>query len=272
MLIDEDKYLAHYGILRKSGRYPWGSGGSVEARSRGFLDEIESLKAKGITKETDLARGLGMTTTELRAAKSIAKNAKKQADIGMVEKLRDKGLSNVAIGQRLGIPESTVRSFLAPGAKDKLDVLHATANFLKEKVDKDGPLDIGTGQEHHVLGGISADKLKTSVAVLKEQGYQVINVQVDTSGGNKTTVRVLAPPGTTYRDLVKDKSQIKTLTGYTEDGGRSFLGLHPPLSVDSKRVGVRYAEDGGKEADGVIYVRPGVKDISMGNEIGRAHV
>ena len=23
-----EDYLAHYGILRKSGRYPWGSGGS----------------------------------------------------------------------------------------------------------------------------------------------------------------------------------------------------------------------------------------------------
>ena len=267
MLIDEDNYLAHYGILRKSGRYPWGSGGSVEARSRGFLGMVEQLKAQGITKETDIAKGLGMTTTELRAAKSIAKNAKKQADIGMVEKLKEKGLSNVAIGERLGIPESTVRSYLAPGAKDKLDVLHNTANFLKDKVDTDGPLDIGTGSEHHVLGGISADRLKVAVAALKEQGYNVINVQVDQagSGGQKTTVRVLAPPGVTYKDLVKDKSQIKSITGYTEDGGRSFLGLHPPLSIDSKRVGVRYAEDGGKEADGVIYVRPGVKDITMGN-------
>jgi hypothetical protein len=34
--------------------------------------------------------------------------------------------------------------------------------------------------------------------------------------------------------------------------------------VSSKRVGIRYAEEGGANADGVIYVRPGVKDISLG--------
>jgi hypothetical protein len=29
-------------------------------------------------------------------------------------------------------------------------------------------------------------------------------------------------------------------------------------------VGIRYKEDGGADADGVIYVRPGVKDVSLG--------
>ncbi len=28
MVITEEAYLAHYGILRRSGRYPWGSGGN----------------------------------------------------------------------------------------------------------------------------------------------------------------------------------------------------------------------------------------------------
>ena len=35
------------------------------------------------------------------------------------------------------------------------------------------------------------------------------------------------------------------------------------MSIDSKRIKVNYAEDGGTNADGVIYVRPGVKDISI---------
>jgi len=48
------------------------------------------------------------------------------------------------------------------------------------------------------------------------------------------------------------------------DGGRTYDGPLPPISISSKRVKVRYAEEGGTEADGVIYVRPGVKDLSLG--------
>jgi hypothetical protein len=43
-----------------------------------------------------------------------------------------------------------------------------------------------------------------------------------------------------------------------------MLGIHPPLSIDSKRIKVRYANEGGAEADGVIYVREGVPDVSLG--------
>jgi hypothetical protein len=34
------------------------------------------------------------------------------------------------------------------------------------------------------------------------------------------------------------------------------FGIQPPLHIDPKRVGVKYKEDGGADADGVIYVRP----------------
>ncbi len=33
--------------------------------------------------------------------------------------------------------------------------------------------------------------------------------------------------------------------------------------MSSKRLAIRYAEDGGSKADGVIYVRPGVDDVSL---------
>ena len=64
--------LAHYGILRKSGRYPWGSGKDPYQRSRDFQGLVKGLAAKGMS-EAEIAKGLGMTTTELRATKSIAK-------------------------------------------------------------------------------------------------------------------------------------------------------------------------------------------------------
>jgi DNA-binding CsgD family transcriptional regulator len=264
LIIDDSAYLAHYGILRRSGRYPWGSGKDTEQRSRDFLGTVEELRQKGM-KETEIAAGFKMTTTELRAAKSIAKNAVKQADIGMAQRLKEKGLSNIAIGEQMKINESSVRALLAPGQKDKADVLEATSNMLKKEVAAKKYVDVGVGVEHHIIGGISNTKLKTAIARLKEEGYQIHYVKVQQLGtGKNTTLQVLVAPGTPYSETFKNRDQIKQVTSFSEDGGRSYLGLHPPISVNSKRVGIRYAEDGGSDADGVIYVRPGVNDLSLG--------
>ena len=260
--ISEDNYLMHYGILRKSGRYPWGSGEDQNTRNKSFLDTVEELRKSGMS-ETDIARGFGITTTQLRAAKSIAKNAQKQDQIDFARKLKEKGYSNVAIGKRMGINESSVRSLLDPGLKDRADVLQTTASMLKDQVGKKGLIDVGSGVEKEL--GITSTKLNTALAMLKEEGYEVHNVQVDQLGTkNKTLIKVLAPPGTTYRDIVTDTSKIQTISVYSEDHGRTPLGIKPPTSISSKRVAIRYAEDGGADADGVIYVRPGVDDISLG--------
>lgn len=262
MIIDEEDYLAHYGILRRSGRYPWGSGGDESTRNRDFLGYVDNLRSKGLS-ETEIAKGLGTTTTQLRAARAIAKTQQRQADISMAQRLKDKGMSNVAIGERMGKNESQVRALLAPGAKDKAEVLQATSSMLKGQVDSKGFVDVGTGVEHHV--GVSRTKLDNAIAQLREEGYELHTVQVDQLGTkNKTLIKVLAPPGTTYRDIASQKDKIKQITNFSEDGGRSYVGQQPPLSVSSKRVKVRYAEEGGADADGVIYVRRGVPDVSLG--------
>jgi transcriptional regulator/DNA-binding transcriptional regulator YiaG len=265
MIIDEQDYLKHYGIIRRSGRYPWGSGGeNGSERNRTFLGMVDDMKKQGLS-DTEIARGLGMTTTEFRAVRSIAKNEERQAKIIQAQKLKDKGYSNVAIGEKMGIPESSVRALLAPGQKDKVDVLEATANMLKAEVDAKGLIDVGSGVEHHLPTGVSSTKLATAVALLKEQGYEVHKVKVEQLGtGQQTERKVLAPPGTTQKDVWQNRHNIQLINHFTEDGGRTFLGLQPPLSVSSKRIGVRYAEDGGADADGVIYVRPGVGDLSLG--------
>lgn len=275
MIIDIDDYLRslgitpdslmHYGTPRKSGRYPWGSGGEDVSgkRNKEFLDHVSELRKSGMS-ETAIAEAFGMNSSQLRAAKSIAKNAQRQHDINMVQSLHDTGYSNMAIQRRLGIPEATVRSYLQPGAQDKLDVLQATAGMLKGEVLDKKYIDIGTGVERQL--GISKDKLATAVAVLKEQGYVVHSVQVDQLGtSNKTTIKVLCPPGTEYRDLKAARHEIRQIKEFSEDGGRSYLGIHPPLDISSKRVGIVYHEDGGSHADGTMYIRPGVKDVSIGN-------
>lgn len=270
MIVDEEEHLAHYGILHKSGRYPWGSGGDVEARSRDFLGTVAALKKKGLS-DVEIARGMALytedgkpwSTTEFRAAKSIANNARRQADIARVERLKAHGESNSAIARKMGIGESQVRALLAPGQKDRVDVLQSTANMLKEKVDTKGLIDIGTGVEHRL--GISSTKLATAVATLKEQGYVVHPVQVPQLGTHQmTTIKVLAPPGTTYMDVKRNRDKITQIEEYSEDGGRSWTGIVKPLSIPQSRVQVKYKEDGGDQADGVIFVRPGVKDLDMG--------
>jgi DNA-binding transcriptional regulator YiaG len=261
--LDEDNYLLHYGILRRSGRYPWGSGGPETASSRSFLDYVESLRKSGMS-DTDIARGFGVSTTQLRAAKSIAVNEERQSKIGMAQRLKDKGYSNVAIGERMGIPESSVRSLLAPGAKDRADVLQATANMLKDQVEKKKYIDVGSGVENSI--GVSSTKLKTAVAMLQEEGgYKIHYLKEKQIGtGKYTTVMVLTKDDVPYAEVSKNRAQVQQINTHSPDGGHTYLGIKPPLSISSKRVGVRYAEQGGASADGVIYVRPGVKDVSLG--------
>ena len=166
----------------------------------------------------------------------------------------------------MGLPgESSVRALLTASEERKIDVLQTTSAMLKDQVDNRGYIDIGKGVENHL--GITKDKLATAVALLKEQGYVVENIQVDQLGTtNKTLVKVLAPPGTTYRDIVMNKDKIRMINETSKDGGLNYLGLLPPIAVNPNRIGIKYAEDGGATADGVIYVRPGAEGLSLGGK------
>lgn len=260
--ISEDDYLAHYGILRKSGRYPWGSGKDESTRAQTFLGMVAECRKQGMA-DKDIAKGFGMTTTELRNATTIANNAAAQVKIAQAEKLRGLGWSNVAIGKEMGIGESSVRALLEPGRKERNDVLTTTAQMLRDEVDDKKFIDVGKGVELH--RGISAEKLKAAVSVLKNEGYRLDRVKVRQLGtGKETTIKVLSAPGTSYSDVLKNKDNIRQIVMYSEDRGRSFDEIKPPISIDSKRVMVRYAEQGGTDRDGVIQVRPGVKDTSLG--------
>jgi hypothetical protein len=267
VIIKEEDYLAHYGTPRHSGRYPYGSGGEPyqSSSSVSFLDEAKALKKEGLT-DTQIAKGFGMSTTEYRARKTVLKDELKQEQIVRAEILKGKGWSNKAIAEDLGASgESYVRSLLAPGAKEKADALIILSNVLKDHVDEKGMIDVGSGVERYL--NVSDTRLKAAVEILKQKGYSVHEVKEDqlgTVGGQKTTVKVLAPPGTTWADAQRNRGDIQQIMVYTQDNGRSFLGIAPPLALNPKRVQVNYKEGGGDKADGVLYVRPGVKDVDLG--------
>lgn len=254
--------LIHYGMPRRSGRYPWGSGENPYQNNQNFLAYVADLRKKGMS-DSDIARGLDMNTTQFRQAISTVRNEQRQADISTAMRLKEKGMSNVAIGQRMGINESSVRSLLAPAAKDRANILTTTSNMLRDEIASKKYLDVGRGTENHL--GISRERLNTAIAKLQEEGYTVHYLKVRQLGtGNETSVKVLAPPDTKFSEVYKNRADIRTVSNYSEDGGRTFLGLETPKSVAADRVTVRYGEDGGKDMDGVIELRRGVEDISLG--------
>jgi len=269
--LTEEQYLAHYGILRRSGRYPWGSGGpefggrTQAARNKTFLDYLHDLRKSGLS-EVEIARGMGISTTQLRAANSIAKNQIRAANISQAERLRAKGYSNPAIAERMGLAgESSVRALLADGAKDRADILTSTADMLRKQVEDKKYIDVGLGVENQI--GVSKERLNTAVAILREEGYPVHSIKVPQIGtGKDTELKVLAAPGTTWKEVQQNQAMIQQIIPRSDNGGLTFGGMkkHPPVSIHPDRVGIRYAEDGGTAADGVLFVRPGVEDVSLG--------
>ena len=265
MIRTEEEHLAHYGVLRRSGRYPWGSGGTENVRNKSFLDTIAGQRRSGMT-DAQIAKSWGISRNELTAARTIALSQQKQAKILQAQRMRDRGWSKVAIGQRMGINESSVRALLADGELDKVTALQTTANMIKSHVDKKGMVDIGKGVEHHV--GVTRTRLDTAVAILKEQGYTVHTIHIEQANlpGQFTPMKVIAKPGISSHEVKTNRSQIKQITDRSEDNGRSYLGLKPPVSINSNRIAVKYGPDGGKDADGVIYVRRGVPDLQIGSK------
>lgn len=254
--------LAHYGVKRKSGRYPWGSGKDPHQHSGDLLSTIKDLKTKGLS-ETEIAKGLGMTTTQLRAQKSIAKNEKRKADAAMVARLKEKGMSNTAIGRRMGINESSVRALLDPTLKERAGSTEALAKELKKSVGKDGLVDVGLGVETNL--GVTGTKLKTATAMLEAEGYHVHKVKVtQQTTGKQTEMKVLVPPGMDYKTVLARRGEIKAPGVNVEDRGRTVYGIEKPTAISSKRLKVRYGPEGGTDMDGVIELRRGVKDLSLG--------
>ena len=258
---ESDDTLAHYGILRKSGRYPWGSGKDPYQRSLDFQGLVKGLEKKGMS-EAEIARGLGMTTTELRATKSIAKRERQAVEIAMVRKLDAKNMSQAAIADRLGISSGTVRNYLKEDAGRTASKIEGTADILKREVDKHKYIDIGAGTE--VTLGTTATSLKLAASTLEAQGYKVEDIKIRQLGTDKyTSTRVLVAPGTEKREVVQNLDKIHVVGVRTDPAG-NLLSIKPPESISSKRVMVQYSEQGGTDKDGVIEIRRGLKDLNLG--------
>ena len=266
-------YLQHYGTPRHSGRYPWGSGKNPYQGDNDFYSKYKELHDQGMS-DSKIAKYFKenipgyehFTSNDLMAKKSIANARIKAENKKRVFDMKKHGYSNMEIQRQTGIKEQTIRSWLKEGDNDQNTRLQNTADILKKNVDKKGFIDIGPGVEHEL--GVTSTNLKVATKILEEEGYvrETVYVRpVNAKGPNKTTVTVLAPPGTSWGDIQKNVDKIRTITEYSPDGGDTFLPTEYPSSISSKRIQVRYDEDGGSSKDGVIELRRGVPDLSLGN-------
>ena len=268
-----EQSLMHYGVGHldggHSGRYPWGSGENPEQRSNSFLKYVSDQREQGLTMK-EIAEGMGITQTQLKQQISISNMVSRKARRERAVQLYSEGKGATEIGRIMGINESTVRSLL----NDKLDAnsekTRNTANALADTLKQQGkPLDVGKGAELYL--GVTRTKMDTALQLLKTEGYRVALVDVDQiqSPGHKTHMMVLCPPGMTWteaKDLVNAGDvALCDSSFHTEDGGKTFYGIEKPVSISSDRVYVRYDTTGGKERDGMIELRRGVEDLSLGN-------
>lgn len=276
----DKEILEHYGMPRRSGRYPWGSGDEPYQHSRDFLGRVEEMRKSGFTytdSETGkrytgdnaIAKSLGYSSTDFRTVYAIAKDARRTDDVATAKRLKEKeGLNVSEIGRKMGINESSVRSLLNSDRESRMKQARDTADFLKERVDssRHGMIDVGNGVEKELR--ISKEKLDQALFMLQAEGhYEVYSGRFDqvTNKGQMTTQKVLCKPGTEHKDIYQ-LDKIDTVKDYiSRDDGKTFeKKFHYPESMDSKRLKIRYAEDGGAERDGLVQLRPGVPDLSLG--------
>lgn len=260
--IDE---LMHYGMPRRSGRYPWGSGDNPYQHSGDFLARISELKSQGLS-EKEIADSFGLTTTQFRTQKSLAKDERRSLQVDTARGLRDKGYSLNEIAEKMGFDnDSSVRSLLNENSEVRMNQAKSTAEFLKKQVDKKGMIDVGVGVEREL--GISKEKMKQALYILEMEGYPTYGggVPQATNQGKQTNIQVLCPPGTAHKDIYQ-YDKINSVTDYTSsDDGQTYQRKFTyPESLDSKRLQIRYAEDGGLQKDGVIELRRGIPDLDLG--------
>ena len=258
--------LMHYGVKRRSGRYPWGSGKYPFQHSADFLARVEELE-KIYPKETDLAKELGMTTTDLRMQLRVANHERRELLSDRAKSLRSDGYSLNEITSMMGYNnDSSVRSLLNENTSTRKSMAKSTAEILEKEVKEKRMIDVGAGVEQGL--GVSEGAMKEAVFILETKGYNRYGVgipEVTNPGKNITTV-VLADKDVEYKDVYDNMGDIQSVTNYySKDGGMTYNKLQYPSSLDSDRVKIRYAEEGGKAKDGVIEIRRGCADLSLGN-------
>lgn len=257
--------LIHYGMPKRSGRYPWGSGENPYQHSGDFLSRIEQLKKEGWSETPEnIMKEFGLTTTQYRTEKRLATHERRMLDVARAKSLREDGLGYTEIGREMGMSESTIRSLLNQHSESRMNAAKKTADFLREQINTKGMIDVGAEVEREL--GVSREKLNEALHILELEGYPVYKggIPQATNPGKQINQMVICPPGTEHSEIYNYEN-VHSLSEYvSHDGGETFDKFVYPKSMDSSRLKIRYAEEGGIDKDGVVEIRRGVDDLSLG--------
>lgn len=262
--------LMHYGVKRRSGRYPWGSGDNPYQHSGDFLSRVNELKGQGLS-EKQICEALHMTTTDYRMQVRVANHERRALEADRARSLREDGLSLNQIAEKMGYAnDSSIRSLLNENTAASKNAARATAEKLKQELEEKGVLDVGAGVEREL--GVSQNTLKEALFILETEGYKHFGVGMPqvTNRGKQTNMELIAKSDKEINELQRDiynKPDLIKSVGdyYSTDGGKTFNKVEYPASIDSSRVHVRYGDEGGSAKDGVIEIRRGVEDLDLGN-------
>ncbi len=275
-----DAYLGHYGTKYHSGRYPYGSGEDPYQHDPGqFLSRVRDLRKSNLifydengkkhTGDSAVALSMNMTMNELRNRIGNAEDDVRRRVVTEISMLNKQGLTKTEIGRRLGISDSSVHSYLNAESMARMDQARETADMLRDRMKQTNGkfIDIGGGKEHEL--GVTKKRLDKAVQILiDEEGYNVYPASIPqvTNPGKQTNIKLLCPPGTQKKDAY-DISRFDTMDDViSRDNGKTLeKKFHYPQSISSKRVNICYAEEGGIKKDGLVELRRGVDDLSLGN-------
>lgn len=264
-LVEED-ILMHYGVKRRSGRYPWGSGDNPYQHGGDFLARVEELQRIGKT-EKQIADELHLSTTDLRMQVRVAKHERRALQADRARSLREDGKTLDEIASILGYAnDSSVRALLNENTAANKNKAQATAEILKKELAEKGAIDVGTGVERQL--GVSTGVLQEALFILETEGYNRYGVGVPQVNDPKkrTITPVISVPEIDQREVYQNLDLVKSVGDYhSTDGGESWDKREYPASIDSSRVKILYGDEGGTLKDGIIEIRRGVADLDLGD-------
>ena len=176
--------LMHYGVKRRSGRYPWGSGENPYQHGGDFLARVEELEAMGKSQK-EIAEELKMSTTDLRMQVRVAKHERRALQAERAKSLREEGKTLDEIAKIMGYNnDSSVRALLNENTASNKNKALATAEALKKELAVKGALDVGEGVEQQL--GVSKGVLQEALFILETEGYNRYGVGVPQVNDPKT--------------------------------------------------------------------------------------
>ena len=287
-------FIAHYGRSVDdgapigSGRYRKGSGEKYKKNTYQslvrFREFVERERDSGKTDAQIRASMDHMSKKMFDARIQLSQDAIAKNTAKIARKMHDQGTSKREIARRLSVSDGTIRNYLKPDYMDRFDNSGSLVDKLKKNVDSLGYVDVGKGVA--AIMGCSKDDLGKAVATLTEMGYKLysgkgqkgerLSVKQLTTG-NDTPMAVLVKEGVTKGEVVRaildakvrlpsPTPEVKMKDGVVQDPDGNYISDTPfkPASVDSSRILIRYAEEGGLDKDGLIEVRRTAPDLDMG--------